>query len=541
MDYRQHVLVGLAALVFHYAQHDYELDFVVLHLLGIFFSLCTLHTTVLTVSLGLSINAALHTTASLASTFAGTLTVSISIYRVFFHRLHHFPGPFMARLTKGYQLYRTVLDSRKYALVHEYHQKYGPVVRTGPRELSILSLPAIQAIYGASTTTTKSVFYNQQYNDGHGTLMFTRDKENFLRRRKAWDKAMNGAALRMYEPRMEVILNILIDTLEKANGDPVDWTLLARYYAFDMIGEVGVGKSYDQLITGKTNSAVPALRMTGWWVGVVGSMPWLFRVVACIPIAKIGGVVSEFLTWCGEQMDTTLKNGPKPDGHTTILDFLLYDEITGFGKLPYTATEDDCRALIAGGSDTAAGQISSMFYYLSQHPDVMKKLQKDLDEAFPNHKYNSKISVPYLDAIINESLRLLPALARGLPRTTCKEGMTIDGLYIPGYTIVSVPTYSIHRDPRYWERPNDFWPERWIKGVGAEAMKCFMPFTMATFVCPGRHLAWLEMRMILSMVVMRFDVTPDGPLEGWETGILDYFTTQNPELPLRFTKRPQYA
>jgi cytochrome P450 len=140
--------------------------------------------------------------------------------------------------------------------------------------------------------------------------------------------------------------------------------------------------------------------------------------------------------------------------------------------------------LTSGHSDTTASALVGMFYFLTSHPIVYKKLQCTLDAVFPSGdaEYANLAAsyVPYLDAVINETLRLQPPVPVGPPRETPPEGITVDGVYIPGNTIVSVPIYSTSRDERYYERPLEFIPERWTEEC-PELVKdksVFMPFTL---------------------------------------------------------------
>lgn len=74
-------------------------------------------------------------------------------------------------------------------------------------------------------------------------------------------------------------------------------------------------------------------------------------------------------------------------------------------------------------------------------------------------------------------MRLKPPACEGLVRETPPEGLTVDGVFIPGKTIVSVPTWTIQRDPRYWEDPEEWRPERW-EGVNPnEEGLAFLPFS----------------------------------------------------------------
>lgn len=110
-------------------------------------------------------------------------------------------------------------------------------------------------------------------------------------------------------------------------------------------------------------------------------------------------------------------------------------------------------------------------YYLAQDRRVLAKLQSILDAAFPNGSadwsYAEAKNITYVDHIINETLRLRPPVPSGLSRTTPPEGLQIDDVYIPGNTVVSISAHTIQRDPRYYEDPEAFYPERW-EGMSPE-------------------------------------------------------------------------
>lgn len=143
--------------------------------------------------------------------------------------------------------------------------------------------------------------------------------------------------------------------------------------------------------------------------------------------------------------------------------------------------------------------------------------------------------MPYLDWIIYETLRLKPSVPAGLTRLTPADGIWIDEVYIPGDTIVSVPAYTIHRNPRYWDDPLDFRPERWEKLNTEKAP--WIVFSRGQFGCPGRNLALLELRMVLSRVASRYSLgfAPGEDGERFDRDAKDAFTLQLSSLHLIFT------
>lgn len=119
--------------------------------------------------------------------FALSLATSMLVYRTFFHRLRRFPGPFVARLSKFHAVYLS--RNFQYNLeLQKQHEKYGDIVRTGPRELSITRASAIPAMINCK----KSYFY--QHSDWRTErlgLAETRDVEDHQRRKRGWDRALS--------------------------------------------------------------------------------------------------------------------------------------------------------------------------------------------------------------------------------------------------------------------------------------------------------------------------------------------------------------
>ena len=126
-------------------------------------------------------------------------------------------------------------------------------------------------------------------------------------------------------------------------------------------------------------------------------------------------------------------------------------------------------------------------FYLARHLDAQVKLQAELDDALAGidsdvAPYEVVKDLPYLDAVINEVLRLHSTIGAGLPRVVPKGGLNVLGQTFKEGTWVSVPLYNMHRNTEAWgENADEFIPERWIN-VGAEAkaemMRAFAPFSI---------------------------------------------------------------
>jgi len=118
-----------------------------------------------------------------------------------------------------------------------------------------------------------------------------------------------------------------------------------------------------------------------------------------------------------------------------------------------------------------------------------------------------------------------------------------------------VPPYTLHRDPRYFSPlPDSFVPERWLSQQDQLRLEpvlfkdqnelvlrsdCFIPFSFGPFNCVGKNVAWMEMRMVVCLVMQRFEIKlAEGyQVERWEEDISDYFVMTKGELPVVLTPR----
>lgn len=152
--------------------------------------------------------------------------------------------------------------------------------------------------------------------------------------------------------------------------------------------------------------------------------------------------------------------------------------------------------------------------------------------------------MPYLNACINEALRLLPPVPSGVQRCVpaTSGGKMIEQSFVPEGTNLFIHTYSVHRDSRnFAPNPDAFWPERWLPETKTEAhnVTAFTPFSYGPASCAGKNLALLELRAVVCYTMQRFTVTIDDPrrLTTWEDDFQDFFTTKWGNLFVHLHKR----
>lgn len=137
--------------------------------------------------------------------------------------------------------------------------------------------------------------------------------------------------------------------------------------------------------------------------------------------------------------------------------------------------ESEAQAFIIGGSDTISNTLTYLVWSVCRDVEIKQKLVADLAQLPNDFRDQDLRSLPYLNQVVAEALRLYAAAPSALPRSVPSGGATLAGYWIPGGVTVSTQAYSLHRDPAAFPQPDKFDPARWERPT--KAMKeAYMPF-----------------------------------------------------------------
>ncbi|KAK4487638.1 hypothetical protein RD792_005711 [Penstemon davidsonii] len=172
--------------------------------------------------------------------------------------------------------------------------------------------------------------------------------------------------------------------------------------------------------------------------------------------------------------------------------------------------------MIVAGTDTSAVSVEWTLSELIRHPLVMEKLQQELKLVVGMDQIVEESHLPnldYLNCVVKESLRLHPVVPL-LPNESMEDCL-VDGFYIPKQTRLIVNLRAIGRDPKTWNDPERFSPDRFIgsnvdlRGHDYE----LIPFGAGRRGCPGLHLGLTLIQLMVAQLVHCFDwELPDGML-----------------------------
>lgn len=160
--------------------------------------------------------------------------------------------------------------------------------------------------------------------------------------------------------------------------------------------------------------------------------------------------------------------------------------------------------MILAGTDTSAGTLEWAMANLLNHPEVLRKAKTEIDDQIGVDRLIEEqdiVKLPYLQNIVSETLRLYPVAPMLLPHLASEDCM-VAGYDVPRGTIILVNAWAIHRDPKLWEEPEKFKPERFEK-EGED--KRLISFGIGRRSCPGSGLAQRLVTLALGSLVQCFE------------------------------------
>lgn len=167
---------------------------------------------------------------------------------------------------------------------------------------------------------------------------------------------------------------------------------------------------------------------------------------------------------------------------------------------------DEVLIMFAAGHETTANAMAWAFYELQRHPEVFARLRAEVDEVL-NGRIPTAADLPrlvYCRMVIEEILRLYPPVF--ITNRQAVEEDVICGYRIPAGALISLSPYAVQRDPRFWQEPEAFDPERFNPQVKNERPRfAYFPFGGGPRQCIGKDFALYEAVVVLSMAVQRFD------------------------------------
>ncbi|XP_053559500.1 cytochrome P450 2U1 [Bombina bombina] len=152
--------------------------------------------------------------------------------------------------------------------------------------------------------------------------------------------------------------------------------------------------------------------------------------------------------------------------------------------------------LFIAGTDTTTNTLVWSLLYMCHHTDVQEKVQAEIDAVIGRDRPPSltdKAQMPFTEATIMEVQRMTVVVPLSVPHMA-SDTTVFQGYTIPKGSVVLANLWAVHRDPKVWEKPNDFNPSRFLDEHGQILKKeAFIPFGIGRRVCMGEQLAKMEL------------------------------------------------
>ncbi|KAI0628906.1 cytochrome P450 [Trametes polyzona] len=470
--------------------------------------------------------------------------------------LDNIPGP--PRDTFLYGNLRQILHRRAWPIYDQLTETYPGVLRlAGPLGHRIL--------YVFDPVAMHSVIVKDQYvyEESRWFIKFgqTFSGDHHKKQRKLLNPVFSIAHMRRMLPIFYQVghkLQLGIEDRVTGRDGPVEVDILEWMgrAALELIGQAGLGYSFDPLVSDSADEFCHALkgfqpllmqlnflRRLYPYVPDIGT-PWMRRkLVDMVPnktvqeLKRVIDTVHERAVAICEEKKRLLLLGDdsafegKVGGGKDLMSVLLRANMAAAAedKLPDEEIVGQVATFVAAAVDTTSNALAMTFSLLGQNPHVQQKLRQELLSASANGRddidYDTLVSLPYLDAVCRETLRLHPPITSAFRETrkdivlplsepiTGVDGTSVREILVPKDTTVIVGIYSSNRNKAIWGEDALEWkPERWLADLPETVSEAKIPGIYSHF---GLKFSQLEMKVVLALLLVRFEFNLSDKPVGW--------------------------
>ncbi|PSN68694.1 cytochrome P450 [Corynespora cassiicola Philippines] len=445
------------------------------------------------------------------------------------HPLAKIPGPLWPAVSRTWLMYRMYAGDMEIAS-RALHERYGPLVRIAPNEVTCSDPEAIPRIYHTHRPLEKTDWYLAFRPVGIGgrTDLFTElNEKNHADLRKIVGPVYSLSNILKNEDKedecMELFMKILGEFAD--DGEEFDFGLWLEMYAYDVVGAMFTGKRFGFLEERRDHGnyiqaiwrAMPFLSVVAMAPSYIRPLlqtsallfPKLFKAILAVDDIRKTAVRETKETMARAEEATAMSND--------IISQLTTIVHTRGEKLNFTDKEVTSlmwSAVIAGADSTSIA-MRAIFYFMMKNPSVMEKAQAEVDAAFEKGtlrspvQYSQVITLPYLNAVIKESMRLFPSFQLPMPRVAPLAGLELGGMHVPQGYRVGMNAGVVHYNKEvFGSDASEFNPERWLESDERNrAMdKATLTFGAGTRTCIGKNISLTEIYKLVPELVHRFTV-----------------------------------
>jgi len=193
--------------------------------------------------------------------------------------------------------------------------------------------------------------------------------------------------------------------------------------------------------------------------------------------------------------------------HQDLLSMLMHtkDADTGESMTPQQL-RDEVVTIFVAGHETTSNALSWIFYLLSQHPDKLRLVQQEIDEVLQGNlpTFETLKALTYTQMVIEEGMRVYPSVWMVGRRAV--NDTQIGDYHFKKNAVFFLDIFSLHKNPDFWEEPDQFKPERFSPELKKKRHKyAYIPFGAGQRMCIGNNFALMEMQIVLAIALQKYE------------------------------------
>lgn len=459
-----------------------------------------------------------------------------------YNRLRHFHGPFGTGWSEFWHS-RVILSLQSHLRYKEVNDTYGPIARVGPNELVTSSPELLAHMNAVRSQYTRTYWFNAstRFEPGKDHVFSQLDEEKHTKRRQQMAAGYSGKENLSLESDIDGRVHELLDLIRSkyisttAVSKPMDLARKAQYFTLDVISTIGFGQAFGDLKADADLNDYIKSGEQGLSIVTTSAALGLTKYLQWPPIARLLGPSEKDSSGFGRMMSVARK----------LIDSRLERSTEGRSDMlasfiNHGLSKDDLFSesllQILAGSDTTATAIRATMLHLITHPRIYNRLQAEVDAAVrsgaapatPDVVQDTSLkTLPYLQAVVREGLRIFPPVTDVVPKKVPPGGdrVTIEGkqYYFPGGTDISYNAWGVHHDKAMFGADADlFRPERWLleenraneDRLTAMRRTTEMIFGYGKYQCLGKPIAWLEITKVIFEVSSCYEMR-SGFADSW--------------------------
>ncbi|KAK1624046.1 cytochrome P450 3A17 [Colletotrichum phormii] len=432
---------------------------------------------------------------------AGVLTFCNLLFQYLSSPLKHIPGPWHTRFTR-LRLKLSRLGGTRMTYVHQLHQKYGNIVRIAPNEVSCIDIQSVSQVYKISGGFEKAQWTGDYTKKLPAlSLSMILNSEEAKQRRRLLQGSFTLSSLRKnwestIRNKIEIaVTRIKTEALAGSSNSHKWWTFMAA----DIISQLSFGQSLGLLESGKSTIYMRAIENALIADVIQCEIPLLASLSQLIPrsLLQTFSRQLEQVRVGGADGVKSLKQKGSSSTPSIFKVMITECEMERLSWLTTEAVSMEGAGMMVAGTDTTAAVLTYLVWSVLRQPDLQKRLEDEIAPLGDDFDDKRLESCPTLSAIIEETLRLYPAVLSSLPRLVPEGGTTLSSHFVPANTIIYSPAYSLQRNSEIFQDPHQFDVDRYLDPtkVSLRQRQAYIPLGAGARVCIGQYLAMMELRL----------------------------------------------